>query len=661
MGARRAVVAVSRWLRAPQAWPLLVLLLTSLYVIWTPPLWHVLSNLLPLFFASVVVLSWAGLGSPLMQRILPDASDLDRFLIAAAFGAGLSGLWVFVPGVLSVVNPSLYAMWVILGLALFVPFALRHRWRGSQAKLKGVETVTVVSCILITVNMLQVLPTLVSPVVTTDAMEYHLMVPKIALATGAINPLPSLLESHYPALASYLYQLVMPLAGDITCKGIHFLAGIGVLLAMYRLTVRSAPQANGLFAPALYLTMPVAVNLFGWAWNDNLFVFFVLLGLGQILDFHDDPAAQGAWKHLLVAGTLLGLAAWTKYTIVLILLAVGPLLLFAVWQWRWRPQHLVILAAPVGVISMLVFVKNWFFTGNPFFPFLHELFPSPFWNDASNRVFHEALRRWEHPDWSWYSVLLFPVNLCLKPRLIDVHTGVLVLATAPFAFFRSRNRAQALLKGLLVTYVAAWMLIQTETRSLLVFFAVLLVAAAPRVEQLVFAPTSHRRAAVCAVLAASAASFWVSAVSSSLLTSPMRYFFGLESRRSFLSREAEAYPVLDWLNQNPNATGALLVGLKRPYYAEKPIWFSAFADIPIAEVLTRGTTTADEMLSRFRHVGVSHIVVDRDVWEQDHNEGLYSWSDRRREAFEAVLNRHCHLAAQFGRTTVFELPKPGAT
>ncbi len=569
----------------------------------------------------------------------------------------MTGAFTFFSALAGFVESSLWAGWTLLGLVLCGWVALRTPSANEQDARWTQGVLSALAVAILAVNLVQLLPVLVSPVVSTDAMEYHLMIPKIILSTGQLTVLPSLVESNYPCLASYIYLLVMPLAGDVACKALHFWAGIGVLVAIARLVARIAPNNNRLLAPALYLTMPVAVNIFAWAWNDNLFVLCVLLALGQMLDYNDDPDRTGAVRHLVAAGLVLGLAAWTKYTIVMILLALAPLLLIAIWRWRWRPAHVVALALPIGLISMLVFVKNWVFTGNPFYPFLHSIFPSPFWTDAAATYFHDALRRWEIPHWRWHTFVTFPFHIALRPRLIDVHMGVLPLAAAFFAFTRSVSRSHTFLKLFLLCHLVAWYIIQTETRSLLAFIAVMLAVATPGLQSAALEGGRRRRSFVAALSAGALVSLGVAVVSSYVLTEPVRYFFGLESRRDFLVREAEAFSTLEWLNTHDEVVGAVLVGLKRPYYAAKPVWFSAFSDPPIAERLTGDTADPAELSARLRTLGATHIVIDEAEYEDDHRKGLYSWSAERRQTFETVVTEHCSPVAGFGARRIYRIDR----
>jgi len=638
-------------------WPLIGLLLTALYIGWNPPLAAAARHLIPLVLSLVFGTSFIGWGSFPALALLRENPSTDRVLVAAVIGAGLTGLFAFLLGVFGIVSPGLYALWTLVGLVLLA-FGGRRLVSGHSSPPWKQGTLGTLAVIIIALNLVQLIPMLASPVVSTDAMEYHLMIPKIALATGRIAPLPSLVESHYPGLMSFIYLVIMPLVGDIACKAIHFLAGIGVLFAIGRLSFRVAPRTNSLLAPALYITMPVAAIIFGWAWNDNFFILCVLLALGQLMDYNDDPQEEGSIRRLLTAGILLGLAAWTKYTIVMILAALAPLLILAMWKWRWRPLPIVGLAAPIGIISLLVFVKNAVFMGNPFYPFLHTLFPNPMWNDTTAAFFKAALQRWEIPVWHWHTPVTFVSHIVFRPRLIDIHIGILPLLAVPFLLLRSTTRAQTFLKFFALFHLLAWYIFRTETRSLLSLLAVVLALAAPEMERRLFDDSSHRRAALGILVAAALTSLSVTVISSWVLTEPLKHFLGLENTRSFLHREVVAFDALDWINSHDDVQGAVLVGFKRPYYAAKPVWFSAFADVPIAEVLTGSKGTAPDLCDKLSRLGVTHIAFDRAEWDADHRDHLYSWPDSRRKVFEDLLEQHCQPVTQLGHITIFELGPP---
>ncbi len=318
------------------------------------------------------------------------------------------------------------------------------------------------------------------------------------------------------------------------------------------------------------------------------------------------------------------------------------------------------MAIPIVLLALPFLVKNLVFTGNPVYPFLHRFFPSPFWNDTSAAYYHTALRRFEIGEWRWHTWFTFPYHMVLRPRLIDVQTGLLPLLMVPFLFLRSAGRGESLLKVFLLGNLLTWYLFQTITRSLLTFFAVLFVVAAPQVERRLFGSPQLRRAAFVVFGVLVGASLIVSAFNTMVLTRPLGYLFGLEGRREFLRREVHGYRALEWLNGNPAVRGVLLVGMKRPYYVEKPAWFSAFADRPIAEVLLDGRRDPAAFARELLALGITHVAVDRAEYRKDLRDGLYGWGKSGRAVFEAFLERYCERQAGFGGVEILRIRSPGS-
>jgi len=647
-----------------------------LYVLWNKPLYYIVLNLRPIGFALAFVMSFCGIGSPLVRWLYPRQSKTDEILASFALGLGLTALFTFLLGILGIVNAILYSLWTLIGLALFVYTTLR-RWRPDSLDFNiDIKGLNLLAILVLVPFLLQLIPPLVSPVVSTDSLQYHLLIPKIFLKMGKIGYIPSLSESNYPCMAEYIYLLVLPLAGDIVCKSIHSWTGIFLLLAMGRLIARVSPGSSRLFGPILFFSMPVVVIIFGWAWNDLFFVFFLVLSLSYLLDYQEEiynkkllRGVQGGSileksppgrrrqkiRSLLMAGIMCGLALWLKYTFVLVFFALLPLLLIAIARWQWKWQDLLWFFIPIGVISSLVFVKNWVFTGNPFYPFLHSIFPSPYWNDAAASYFTNALRRWEIPDWNWTTYFSFPFRLTLKPLLIDVHTGILPLTLAPMFFFRSPNRGVSFLKTFVASYVVVWLLIQTETRSLLTMFAVFLCVVSIGLEQKIWSRKTFRRPLVFFLCLAFLTNLGITIVTNYHLTNPLRYFLGLESRESFLLREAESQEVYDWLNKNPAVGKVLLVGLPGPYYLERFANYSSIVDPPVVEALSIGGESSEKMRQKFLGLGISHVVINKKQYEKEHANGLYSWPDSQRRAFESFITNFCQPMAKFGNDIIYKI------
>lgn len=635
-------------------WFILFAAALVVYLLWHKPLYQIILNLRPIGFALAFVVSFCGIGAPLVRRLLPHKSKTDEILCSLALGMGLTGLFVFISGVLGIIDTMLYSLWTLIGLVLFVYTFLR-RWAPISLNLNMKEPLNAFAIIILVPFLLQLIPPLVSPAVSIDALEYHLLIPKIFLSTGKINYIPSLLESNYPCFTEYIYMLVMPLAGDIVCKCLHFWTGIFLLFAMGRLITKANPDSSPLLGPALFLSMPVFIIILGWAWNDAFFVFFLLLSLCFLLDYQLANEESRSTRSLLMAGIMAGLASLVKYTFVMVFFVFLLIILIALVRWRWKWRDLLWFFIPIGALSMLVFVKNWVFTGNPFYPFLNSIFASPYWNENAALYFSKALRQYEIPDWNWSTYILFPFHLTLKPRLIDVHTGIFPLVLIPMLFFRSRTRGVSFLKTFIVSYVLIWLLIRTETRSLLTMFAVLFCVTSIGLERIVWSRKGFRRSLVIFLSLAILTNLGITIVTNYYRAKPIRYFLGLESRKNFLRREAKSQLSYEWLNNNPAVGKVLLVGLNGPYYLKRFAFFSSVCDPPIAEVISSGIKSPELLGHKMGKLGISHVVINKRQYEQEHRNSLYSWSVKQRRIFEDFITNLCRPVAKFRTEIIYKV------
>ncbi len=622
----------------------------TVFVVLNPPVRAAFQALAPAGTALAVMAAMLGFGAPVVRTAWPRLGPVDIRLAAVAVGAGLSSLAVLVLGLAGVVGPVMSTSWFALGLALAAVDLARHRARPSLGTLRPLDAV---SLALMVVLLAAVVPMLAAPETTNDALEFHLLVPKAYLAHGGIVPLPGLVESNYPGLATHLYLLVLPLAGPAACKALHFWFGLLLLVALARLSARVDPEGGRLLAPALYLSMPVAVLVMGWAWNDALFVLLLLLALSAVVDYHGAGEGRGRTADAVRAGLMVGLAGWTKYTIVMVGLALLPVVLIGLLRWRWRARHLLAAAVPAAAVSALWLGKNWAFTGNPVFPFLNSLFASPLWNQAANDYFVGTLTRYEMPDWGWTTFLTFPFRLTLAPRVMDVQLGVLPLLLAPLLLMRGAGRAAAPLKIFAIGSVAAWLVVQTEVRSLLTLLAVIACLGAATLNRVTRSRSRLTPPLVVLVAAAVAANLAVVSSIALIRFDPVRHLLGLESGADYLERSARSHRTYRWLDREPAVRTVLLVGLHGPFYLERPVLFSSCCDPPVAEILAAGATSAEEIWGRIEALGVSHVVVDHSEWEREHADGLYSWGEDGRRRFEAFVARHCDAVATFGHDTVY--------
>ena len=573
-------------------WLLAIAAVLVAFVVLNPPLRYAVTRLEPLGAAIVFVAACIGYGR---------LARGDDFPTSAALGAGIIGAATFFIALVHAIHPLVFMVLIAGGLFLL---AARRPPLALGDGLKPVSTLLIVIAII--------LPFVVAPDVSTDALEYHLLIPKLTIAQNAIHYQPLFVESNYPSLAEYDFVPMLVLTDGRTAKCFHFLCALLLCLAIARLA-----RANGGVAATIFFTMPVAALTSGWAWNDMLFTLFVVLAIVHIIE-----------RRFMLAGVLFGFASWTKYTFVLAAIGIAAILIREKWRDWLR------FAVPALLIASIWMTKNAVLTGNPVYPFLNGIFHSPFWTAASDHYFHWTLTQYEIPEWHWWTYFTFPFLLTVTPRVIDVQTGVLPLVLLPLLFTRNDRT----LKTYVVAMVVAWLFIRTETRSLLSVFAVLSAIYATNIERL--------RGWRVVIGAAVAINIVIMLVTTNVVTDPARYFLGLETRDQYIVRMDGKQAAYRWLDSRAEVQRVLLVGLHDPYYLGKPALFSSCCDTPIAQVVN---------VSALKPNGITHIAFRPREYERENAAALYTWNAAQRGAFEAFLRSRCREVGRADGVIIFQL------
>ncbi len=623
-----------------------------LYYRWQTPLRMVATNLVPVPLAFLHVCALTGLGWPLSRLLIKQQDKWIEALLSFGFGMGLTGIFTFSLGLMGNFDPLLFVVWEIAGLSIFV-FAV---YRRRPYKLESIQwnIWNITGGIILFFFIVVGIPFLVSPEISTDAISYHLLIPRLYLLRGEVYHIPLLVEAYYPSLAEYNYLPLLALADEIVCKSFHFWGGLAVLILMTRIVkCACAENKNKLLAPALFLSMPVTAIHIAWAWNDFFYTLYVLLSLYFLLLYHLSEEKSG--RDLFIAGLMAGLSSWMKYTFVLFFFTSLLLFLIGFRKWKWNWRHFYLFALGFCLVALFWMFQNWTFTENPFYPFLHRIFPGPHWNEHVDQYFHDFLRKYEIQDWNWKTYFTFPIPVVLKPRLVDNQTGILPLVLAPLLFLKNQAKGVRLLKAYVAACLFVWIFIQTENRSILTVFSLIFCIASISLEKFPWTGKHFKHITAGVILAAAATNFFYTSLTAFSLFDPVRYFLGRESKAQYITRLSESQQAFDFVNGLPEAGRVLLVSSHVPYYVQKPYFFSSFADPPIAEVLSREAKSAGEIAIRFKNLGITHVILNRPAYDKENRKQLYSWSNAQRLRFEEFLLKHCTPVIKYGSDYVFRI------
>ena len=307
-----------------------------------------------------------------------------RVVVEVALGWGLIGLALLVLG--------LARLYYSLALWALVLAALAALWRDARGWLAdlgqvlrglvlpeggGRASVTVPAVyvgFILAAGGLRAL----APPLMWDALVYHLTLPKLYVQNHGLQLQADFLFTGMPQLTEMLHTAAMLLRGSVAgnaAQALGWVFGAAVALGLAVCAADWLGARWSALAPAvLFSSFTLALSL-AWAYGELL---PMVMSLAVLIALRQWLHTRG-WPWLLLAGILAGLATGCKYTAAVVPVAGAAVI---VWGQLGRPravrmrwQSLLNTLLPPGIFLLaagLTFapwlLKNWAFTGNPFYP-----------------------------------------------------------------------------------------------------------------------------------------------------------------------------------------------------------------------------------------------------------------------------------------------------
>ena len=624
-------------------------------------------------FSSATVLAIAGLlldsltavwlalvalagGSWLLPRFrLASLPLLDTLVLGTGLGFGGLGLLGLLFGLLGLLRPSIFYIITIVFSLISIPPLVRLVRRGRHWRPVNLPSWPV-GLYLGAVALLTLLVALLPPT-DWDGLFYHLTGPKLYVQAGQVIGVVDIPHLSFPSLMEMLFTWAILLRGDIAAKLLH--ACFGLLLAglVYLNARRFFGRKSAWLAVVILTSMPMINTLAGWAYNDLALAFYQLASLYAIINYlllknnlakrstgvltqpsihHSEFAVQNSllpW--LLLSAVFAGLAMGLKYTSFVTPLVVAGLIGWDLIRSKSTPdrlatlKNLAVFALVAGLVAAPWYLKNWFFTGNPVYPFLFDLFGGQFWDSFRADWYAAAGTGVGFKPTTW---LALPWLLTLGIRdanYWDGRTGPLLLLFLPLVLLyglagplrRAANRPRAL-DPLLIFALAqfgvwtlgvVWSSALWQSRLLLPCLAALapvvgwIWADLPRFDLPTFSLSRFVNLAIAITLA-------LTLIDVSLLTlriNPLPYLTGFESRDENLARRLGThYAAMQQINTTlPPEAVTILLWEPRSYYCRSACRPDSILDAFPHLVHRYGS--AEAIAQHWREAGVTHLLIHR--------------------------------------------------
>ncbi len=572
----------------------------------------------------IVCLGFFGFGAAGLSVLgLRGRPGLEHSVLATGLGMGMLAHLILLLGLTGLLRPILAAA-VLLGGILFAGLELaknRAAYASLIRELMRPRRISWFAALLGLLFLLNWMHPLFShallPPVEWDEVAYHLAIPKLFVLNQGIIWLPGMLQSNWPLEMEMLYTFSLLLGSESLAHLIVWLSmgltGLALLLAGRRFFSLNV----GLLAAAIYSATPMVVRLSGTALVEIPLSFFSLLALYCLLLWNRDRSRR-SWILSAIFG---GLAASTKLVGAVIPLLLG---LFFLAVMIWGQRATLVGAArwfiTYGFIALAVaapwYLKTWYFSGNPFWPFAWEYLGGSSWDSQGSEYLFQFLylpnmpmnlENWasglwrltfQYQDFGPHRVELGVYYLLLLP---------LVLVAALF----SADRTIAILLGYTVLGYTAWFFGTHQTRFLMPLVPAMALACAAGVAWLwrlgpVFRWRHLVRAAAVLLLLATNWLFRHGDLENLLHNVP--YLAGHQSRAAWLQERVPGYEVFDYLNEHLAPDATVLLGLYevRGYYLDAAyIWLN-----PVGQRVIRveRMTSSRQLAELLAQIGIDYVV-----------------------------------------------------
>jgi hypothetical protein len=538
---------------------------------------------------------------------------LGCFLGAAATGYFLLGLAGYVRSPLL----NLSIAFVLLVAALFF---LRHFFAiPSQTDWLGRGIWAAILAILIAEVVLGALPP-----TSRDELTHHLAIPKLYAQAGRILEVPMAPYSYYPMLLDMLYTPWVYWGFDFVPSWIHGLFAFLTGLLLFADLSRRMNAVYGLLGFFFFVSTPVILRLSHWGYIDLGIAFYTAASLLCLLRWREDRLA---WRWLAPAALSLGFALATKPNG---LVAALVIVFFLIWTVAKPPREttgriLRELAFFGGLALMPYFpwlAKNWWQTGNPFFPLLGNFFggysaaPGAAVGFGDLGIFAKRELLYNENIWQ---ILGLPLRVFFSgqddnPQFFDGVLTPVLIVFLPWAFKGKWLEEKKILAGFALLFLAcALFLVDLRIRYILPIvppLAALMVYGVFNVYLRLKRPVYLVAILLC--FAAWQASYLWGYIRAA---EPFEYILGRESREDYLTRQLPEYAAFRYIEREtpPSAKIYLLFIGRRAYYCERD-YFHDGGELPGYLLgAIRSANGPGDIESALRQLKITHLMIRGDL------------------------------------------------
>jgi hypothetical protein len=533
---------------------------------------------------------------------------------------GLAATVYFLLGLAGHVHNILLNSSVVAVLALGAVFFLANFFTiPTQTNWIGRILWAAILVFLVTEVILGLLPP-----TSRDELTHHLAIPRLYANAGRIIEVPIAPYAYYPMLLDMLYTPWVYWGYDFVPKLIHALYAYLTGLLLYAYLSRRMSTEYGLLGFFFFVSTPVIARLSHWGYIDLGITFYTFGALLALLCWREERESR-AW--LTLAALSLGFALATKPNALVAGLLISFWFLFVIVKPpRKRPpqigREVVIFGGGVLAPFAPWLFKNWFQTGNPFYPLLGNLFASQAGLVSEGASFGGVgifVKRELLYGENFWQIAALPLRLFFfgqddHPQFFDGVLTPILIFFLPWAYKGKWLEDKKILGSFALLFLLyAVFLVDLRTRYVLPIVPPLVVLTVYGVFNAYI--RIKRPLYLAGVLMIFAVWHGIYLLHYVRAAAPLAYLSGGESRDAYLTRALPEYATLQFINRNtePSAKIYLLFVGRRAYYCERE-YFHDGGDLPGYLLgAIRDAATPEEITQALKRKQITHLMIRGDL------------------------------------------------
>ena len=520
-----------------------------------------------------------------------------------------------------------------------------------------------------------------TPPISRDALIHHLAVPKLWLKHGGFYEIPWAEYSYYPMYVNLLYLVCLYFKNDMAPKFIHLAFGFGTGWLIFFYLKKKFDRNWAFLGMVIFITTPIVVWLSTSAYIDLGMTFFTTASVLSFVKWRDSEYRQFKW--LLISSFCMGIAIGSKYNALI----AGLILILILMLSYAKDSQRQIATLNYGIFFFMItaivaspwYLKNYFQTGNPFYPLFNSFFQSLHHQPVQEIIRHQTgekigqlsffkMRQFMYGETFW-ETLSIPIRMFFQGednsyRYFQGVLNPILIVFSPFILLdRKYKRDKFLFVFFSVLFIfMAYFLTEKQVRYILPVLPFLTILAVMGIKDLTdklnaetFLSSLRSRENIKAifriVLFASVsillASNFFYLRDRIHIIKPFPYVFGTETKKAFLKRHLLHYDAVEYINTHlPDDAIIFSMFLgRRGYYLDRAYKNEpSFGRSALNHMVD--SSVSEEKFKRFmKSMGVTHILmrsdlVDRYLQDNFATEEIRRFIERSKKCWKPVYEHN---------------------